>query len=128
MEKRDYGNFSIIVWFGIGDLNKIKGGTFLFPSWGLKLQPSHCTAIYLATSLVPHCTVLSTAGEEGRYVGMTLYANKQAVNAGRDLIATNGANLIEAARKKGVCLVEEDIDLESKAMPEITAMLKLPIK
>ena len=45
LDKLDFGKFSFIVWFGIGDLSKVKGGTFLFPSWGLKLQPSHCTAI-----------------------------------------------------------------------------------
>lgn len=128
LDKRDYGKFSFIVWFGIGDLSKVLGGTFVFPSWGLKLQLSHCTAIYLATSLVPHCTVPSTANEEGRYVGMALYANTQAVNAGHDFIVNSGTNFREAARKKGFYLVEEDIDVESKAMPEITAMLKLPVK
>ena len=61
VDQRDYGKFSFIVWFVIGNLSKITGHIFV-PSWSLKLQPSHCTAIYLATSLVPHCTVPSRLG------------------------------------------------------------------
>lgn len=114
LDKRDYGKFSFIVWFGIGDLSKVSGGTVVFLGWGLKLHPSHCTAIYLATSLVPRCTVPSTANEEGRYVGTALCANRQAVNAGHDFIVNSGTNFREAARKKGFYLVEEDIDVESR--------------
>ena len=120
MDVRDFGGYSWLIFYLLGDERAIRGGTFYFPTLGLKFQPGKCSALYLETSAVEHATFPSWSEPAGaaRYVATAIYANKQALGASENYLMNGKINA-------GFYLESVRIGERIRKDPQIAAVLEL---